>query len=374
MVHTARALSLAAAWAVVIAGCGDPLIVLGDAPGRMRVVAGVGDSVGTRIDSLAARTRLSEPAAVAFDAGRGLLYVADRGSLVQIAGVTRRVARVFAVASDGRITLLFETGSCSGPCPESVHSMTVSPDGALLLTDVVAHRIYRMTPGAAQPVVIAGDGTAGDAPDGAVAALSQLRAPSGIALSSDGRVWFAEQLGHRVRVIESDGRLRTVAGGTRGAGGDGGPGVQAGLDNPAGIAIAGAVLYIADRLNHRIRTLSLTTGVIETIAGVGAGGFAGDGGPAGLARFDRPDGIAVAADGLTLFVSDFGNHRVRAVHLGAGTIRTLVGNGSPAWNGVGNVAGETSLDRPAGIAAGGPGFLFIADTGHSVVWRTVVRL
>jgi hypothetical protein len=150
--------------------------------------------------------------------------------------------------------------------------------------------------------------------------------------------------------------------------------VQAGLDNPAGLAIAGDLLYIADRLNHRVRTLSLTTGVIETIAGAGAGGFAGDGGPAGLARFDRPEGVALSADGLTLFITDFGNHRVRAVHLGTGTIRTLAGNGSTAWNGEGNIAGATSLHRPAAIATGGSGFLFIADAGHSVIWRTVVRL
>jgi DNA-binding beta-propeller fold protein YncE len=224
------------------------------------------------------------------------------------------------------------------------------------------------------PVVVAGNGIAGDATDGTTAAQAQLRAPSGIALSSDGRIFVAEQLGHRVRVIETDGRLNTVAGGRRGGAGDGGPAELAGLDNPAGILIAGDVLYIADRLNHRVRALSLTTGVIETIAGSGAPGFAGDGGAAVLARLDRPDALAISADGLTMFVADHGNHRVRAVHLGTATIRTLAGNGSLDWNGQGHAGGDTSIDRPAGLAAGGTGFLFIADFGHSVIWRTIVRL
>jgi hypothetical protein len=371
VVRSAGALTLAS---LVLAACGDPLIVLGDAPGRMRIVVGVGDSIGTRIDSVATRTRLADPTGIAFDASSGVLFAADRGALVQSGGSTRRVARLFSVRSDGRLTLVFSTANCPANCPEAVHSLAVAPNAAVYITDVVGHRVFRLDPGSTAPAMIAGSGTAGDSPDGALAAGSRIRSPAGIAVAPDGRIYFAEQAGHRVRVIDPDGRLRTVAGtGTAGVAGDGGPASTALLNNPAGIALGGDVLYIADRLNQRIRAVSLTTGIITTVAGQGSAGYSGDGGDAAVARFDRPESVALSSDLVTLFVADYGNHRVRAVNLGTRVIQSIAGTGSVVWSGAGRPAGETSLEWPSGVATG-LGFLFIADFGHSVVWRTVIRL
>jgi sugar lactone lactonase YvrE len=371
VVRTTFALTLAA---LSLGACGDPLIVLGDAPGRMRVVLGVGDSIGTQVDSVATRTRLTEPTAVAFDAASSLLYAADRGAVKQSGGITRRVARIFSVRSDGRLTLVFSSAACTVNCPEAVHSMTVGADGTLYLTDWVGHRVFRWNRGANSPVVIAGDGQAGDAPDGTPAVQARLRSPAGIVAASDGKLYFSEQLGHRIRFIDSSGQLHTVAGtGAPGFFGDRGPAASAALNQPSGLALHSDVLYVAERLNHRIRAVSLTTGIIETVAGQGVQGFAGDNGDALLARLDRPASVAVSDDGVTLFIADYGNHRVRAVNLGTGTVQTVAGTGSDAWNGTGRPAGETSLELPSGLAAIS-GFLFIADTGHSVVWRTVIRL
>jgi DNA-binding beta-propeller fold protein YncE len=372
VVRPTFALILAAALA--LAACGDPLIVLGDAPGRMRIVLGVGDSIGTQVDSVATRTRLTEPTAVAFDAASSVLYAADRGAVIQSDGITRRVARVFSVRSDGRSTLAFSSAACTAVCPEAIQSMAVSADGTLYLTDWVGHRVFRWNRGSTSPVVIAGDGQAGDAPDGVPAQQASLRSPAGIVAASDGRLYFSEQLGHRIRFIDSSGQLQSVAGiGAPGFSGDGGQATSAALNQPTGLVLHGDLLYIADRLNHRIRAISLTTGIIETVAGQGVQGFAGDNGDAFLARFDRPASAAVSDDGVTLFIADYGNHRVRAVNLRTRTVQTVSGTGSSAWNGAGRPAGETSLEMPSGVAARS-GFLFIADTGHSVVWRTVIRL
>jgi hypothetical protein len=81
----------------------------------------------------------------------------------------------------------------------------------------------------------------------------------------------------------------------------------------------------------------------------------------------------VAATDLALFVSDHRNNRVRAVDLRAGTIRTFAGTGSNAYNGAGRSAGATALDRPTAIVTSTRGFIFIADTGHSIVWRAVIQ-
>jgi sugar lactone lactonase YvrE len=221
VVRSAAALTLGAI-AAALAACGDPLIVLGDAPGRMRIVIGVGDSIGTRIDSVATRTRLTEPAAVAFDGSQAVLYVADRGALVQSGGSTRRVARLFSVRSDGRLRVVFSTATCPSACPELVHSLAVGTNAALYITDINTQRVFRLDRGSSVPAVIVGNGTAGDSPDGTLATQSRVRAPAGIAVAPDGRIYFAEQAGHRIRAIDGDGRLRTIAGtGSAGGAGDG---------------------------------------------------------------------------------------------------------------------------------------------------------
>jgi large repetitive protein len=114
-------------------------------------------------------------------------------------------------------------------------------------------------------------------------------------------------------------------------------------------------------------------GVITTIAGVpGSAAYTGDGGFAVDAALDRPVALALTPDRRQLFISDLGNDRVRAIDLASGAIRTFAGTGSRTWTGSRRLAGETSLFRPFGLDAAANGFLFIVDSGHSVVWRTSV--
>jgi sugar lactone lactonase YvrE len=347
--------------------------VTGDAPGFMTIVAGVGDSIGTRVDSLARRTKLTEPRAIAFDDASGVLYVADRGSTISAGGTTRRVARILAVESNGRSRLLIDGSACPAPsCPELVHSMAVAADGSVVLGDPVGHRIYRLRPGIGIEV-IAGTGSPGDSPDGTAATAAALRGPAGIAIDAAGRLLFSEQTGHRVRAIRSDGTLETIAGtGVPGAAGDGGPAHQATLNGPAGLAVSeSGVLYIADRLNARIRAVMLQTGTIDRVAGTNPG-YGGDGGPASSALLDRPESVAISPDGLSLYMADSGNHRVRLVNLVDGTVSTFAGTGSTAFTGAGRVAGDTSLATPTAVETSANGFLFVTDTGHFAVWRTRV--
>lgn len=364
--RTARALILF----VLAAACADPVIVTGDAPGVMRVVAGVPDSIGTRVDSLARRTRLYEPGAIAFDDASGVLYVADRGASVTSGGTTRRVARIFAVRSNGRMSLILDSSQCpAAVCPENVHSMDVESDGAIVLSDITGHRLFRL-PVTGIPSVLAGNGAPGDAADGQPASGAAIRRPAGVVVTGDGRIYFSEQLGQRVRSIDSNGLLGTVAGnGTPGNGGDG-PATAVSLNGPSGLALADGILYVADRLNGRVRAVDLAAGTVSAVAGTLPGGFSGDGGPAANARLDRPESLTVSADHVSLYIADSGNHRIRSVNLATGTIVTLAGTGSIVYNGERRPAGDTSLFSPTGVVAN-LGFLFIADTGHSTVWRTL---
>jgi DNA-binding beta-propeller fold protein YncE len=366
---------VAAGAALVLAGCGEPFVVLGDAPGLMRIVLGVGNSIGTTVDSLAVGTRLTTPGGVAFDAGTGVLYAGDRGSLRQVNGITTPVARIFSVTSRGRATLLLDAGGCAaGTCILQPTAMALAPDGSLIIADQVGNRVFRYMPSGASSV-IAGDGTSGTVADGQPAATSPISRPAGVAVASDGTIYISEAGGHRVRRINAAGLLETVAGtGDAGHSGDGGHATAAELNEPAGLALRDGVLYISDVIAHVIRRVD-ADGTIATLAGVpGSGGYSGDGGAAGDAALDRPVALALTPDGGQLFVSDQGNDRVRVIDLATGFIRTFAGTGGREWSGDRGLAGETALFRPAGIDAAANGFLFIVDSGHSVVWRTSVGI
>jgi DNA-binding beta-propeller fold protein YncE len=375
MGHIPRSLRplLAALLVLAATGCGEPLVVLGDAPGIMRIIIGVGDTAGARVDSLAARTRLTEPTAVTFDPASGRVYAADRGALVQAGGISRRVARIFAVTSAGRSTLLLGERPCTpAPCIEQATSMVVAPDGSLIIADAMGHRVLRFAPGGAL-TVLAGTGVRATTPDGGGATVASLDQPAGVALSNDGRIFVAESGANRVRWIDAAGVLRTYAGtGVPGHAGDGGPALAAQLHSPSGLAFHDGVLYIAEQGTHVVRAVD-GNGTIRTVAGTAfSQGFAGDGGPAASARLDRPVAVTTAPHGAALYISDRGNNRVRIVELGSGVIRTFAGTGERRYTGARLTAGQTSLSEPADVHATQGGFLFIVDSGHAVVWRTAL--
>ena len=115
--------------------------------------------------------------------------------------------------------------------------------------------------------------------------------------------------------------------------GDDGPATEAAFNRPSGVAVgAGGSLYIADGLNHRIRRIA-PDGTIETIAGTGASGYGGDGGPATQARLNWPNGVAVDTAG-NVYVADYANNRVRRI-APDGTIGTFAGTGQAGSSGDG---------------------------------------
>lgn len=343
--------------------CEDPVIIVGDLPGIMRRAAGVPDRPGTVVDSLAYATQLDQPRGLAV-AEDGTLYIADSGN-----------GRIVAVSASSRTRVLADDDGCSGACLVEPTGLALAPDGSLWIADPGAHRVFRLDPRTGSLEVRAGTGTAGDSPDGVPAVDSPLRAPAGIALTTAGLVYFSEYDGHRIRAILSDGRLHTLAGtGEPGFGGDGGPAAEARLHGPRGLALHGGTLYVADEQNDRVRSIGLPAGVMRTVAGNGIAGYAESDTIARLAKLNRPRALAFTPDGEQLFIADALNHRVRMVDLDAGRIRRFAGTGEIPFSGEGLDAADTALELPAGIVVHPSGTLFIADTGHHVVWRTPLRL
>ena len=149
--------------------------------------------------------------------------------------------------------------------------------------------------------VVAGNGLSSGGGDGGLAVGAPLSHPSGLAFDSAGNLYIAESYASKIRKVDTNGIITTVAGGGPGGGGfagDGGPATQALLQIPTGIAVdKSGNLYIADCFNQRIRMVTASTGIISTIAGSNVTGWAGDGGPATKATLAFPTSIAVDSSG-----------------------------------------------------------------------------
>ena len=209
-----------------------------------------------------------------------------------------------------------------------------------------------------------GVGRAGDSGDGGPAASAMLNGPFDVAFDGDGNLYLSDTFNHRVRRVDAEtGVISTVAGcGRKGFGGDGGPATEALLDEPYGVCLDRiGNLFIVDRLNRRVRRVDAETGVISTVAGNGGDRHGGDGGPATLASFNEPNGAALGPDEATLYIADVAGHRVRAVDLRDGTIRTFAGNGRAVHDGDGGPAASASLHGPRAVEAAPDGTLYILE-------------
>jgi sugar lactone lactonase YvrE len=207
--------------------------------------------------------------------------------------------------------------------------------------------------------------------DGGPALSAQFGYLGGLAFDRAGDLYIADLGNNRIRRIDRDGMVSTVAGngpihGASGSfGGDGGPAASAQLWYPADIAFdSDGNLFIADSGNNRIRKVD-QQGVITTVVGDGTSGFGGDGGPATAAQLKTSglSGVAIAFDAAgNLYIADGGNARVRRMDT-KGIISTIAGNGVSGFSGDGGPATAAKLSRPSGLAFDAAGNLYIADTG-----------
>ena len=200
----------------------------------------------------------------------------------------------------------------------------------------------------------------------------------GIAFDSTGNLVVFDTNDSRVRKV-TGGVVTTIAGtGTYGFTGDGGPATSAELSYPwAGGYDGKGNLYVLDAYNNRVRMID-TNGNISTVAGsgatgCGAGGYSGDGGPATSATLNCPIGLDVDAAG-DLFISDYFNFVIRRVDGTTHVITTIVGTpGKPGYSGDGGPATSATIAYADRVSVNGAGNLFISDSGNDVIRRVKDR-
>ena len=225
--------------------------------------------------------------------------------------------------------------------------------GNLLIADVYNFRIFRVDR-AGVLTTVAGGGT--NSRDGARALEADIE-PWWLAVDPRGIVYFLEKDRNRVRQIDANGTVRTVAGnGEEGFTPDGGAAVQAKLAGASGIALdAAGRLYIADTNNHRVRRVR-ADGILETFAGTGEAGVDGLNGPASRAKLTAPRAVFVDSQGAVYIADNRRNGRLLRVD-SAGVIR--------------NAAPNVTFVSPQGVGATADGVLYVTEGGSGVVRRIV---
>jgi sugar lactone lactonase YvrE len=243
--------------------------------------------------------------------------------------------------------------------------------GNLFIADAENQRVRKVN-AAGTITTIAGLNYSNYSGDGGPATNAGLNFPADVAVDPSGTLFVADTGNNVIRVVNSNGIINTVAGNDANPpfgtySGDGGPATNASFAFPICIALdVNGNLLIADDYNDRIREVN-TNSIVSTVAGNGSSSYSGDGGPATNASLSGPTGAAVDAAG-NLFIADGNSQRIRKVNP-EGIIMTVAGNGTNAYSGDGGPATNASLSDPEGVAVDALGNVFIADTYNNRIRR-----
>lgn len=331
-------------------------------PGNIQTIAGNGSTFYSGDGGPAIQAGLNVPVGVSTDRS-GNLFVTDQfnhrirkitpdGKISTIAGTG-----VAGFSGDGGPAINAEINTPTGVFADN--------NGNIFIADVGNQRIRKVN---ASGIIttVAGNGVKGYGGDGGPAIDASFYNCVRVVVDASGNLFVADQSNHRIRRITSDGIISTFAGngvGTPASGafsGDGGPAIDASLNNPTSLVVdSSGVVYFADQFNQRIRKVALN-GIITTIAGTGVAGYGGDNGPAASALLNYPGGITIDAAG-NLYFSDDLNYRVREISTD-GTITTVAGNGATGFSGDGGPATSAALNGNFGLALDLSGNLYIADS------------
>ncbi|HEV8145301.1 MAG TPA: hypothetical protein VGP79_02920 [Bryobacteraceae bacterium] len=337
-----------------IADDDNAIIVKVGPDGIANVVAGNGLLGLSGNNGLAVNASLGQPISVAVDAS-GNIYIGEYSGLI------------LKVTSDGIIRTFAGTGvngfsGDNGPALQAqigqVYGMVFDSAGNLYFSELDNHRIRRITPGGIITTV-AGTGVAGFSGDGGPATAAKLDQPSRLAIDGNNALYIVDLNSHLVRKIVN-GTITTIAGNGTGQGEDI-PAATAALAPLAVTVGPTGIVYITDFLTSGIRRID-TNGRIRTIAGSAGSGFSGDGGPALSAKFNFTLYPSLAIDSTgALLVGDNQNGRVRRITADQ-RVATVAGNGLYRFSGNGGPATSASLNFPLGIATDSAGNIYIAET------------
>jgi hypothetical protein len=310
----------------------------------------------------ATAAQLREPFHVSFGP-RGEMYIAEAAN--HCIRCVDADGKIRTVAGCGRKGYSGDGGAATAATLNEPYGVAADRQGNLFIVDRLNACVRRVEARSGVIRTLAGTGAPGYGGDGGPAAGAQLKEPNGQALDGRGHLFIADVQDNRIRRVDLEtGTITTVAGtGRRAFSGDGGPATEAAINGARAVDVdTEGNLYVCEREGNRIRRIDARSGIIRTLAGTGAAGYSGDGGPAREATFRGPKWIHLDAEG-SLYVVDTENHCVRRIDLSSGRITTAAGSGTRGGAGDGGPATAAQLDRPHGCSVRA-GVLYIADTNN----------
>lgn len=330
----------------------------------INTIAGNGANGYTGDGSLATNAKLNGPDFICLDAV-GNIYFSDSYNN-RIRKVTVSTGIISLVAGDGTQNFGGDGGLATLAKLDTPTGLALDGSGNLYFADGGNSRIRKINLSSGIITTVYGTGILNSTGDGGPASSADIWVPNDIKFDAAGNLFLAEP--YKIRKITvSSGIITTVAGnGTAGYTGDGGPAVSAQINIPLGIALdAVGNIYFADSYNHMIRKVTVSSGIISSIVGNGAPGYAGDGGLATSAQMTSPRGVFVDA-GNNIFIKDAGNFRIRKVTFSTGIINTIVGNGTAGFSGDGGLATSAQISNISGtgITLDAAGNLYFCDSNN----------
>ena len=343
---------------------------------NITTVAGNGTAGYNGDNILAINAELNAPVGVAFDAF-GNLYVADYQN-ARIRKINVGTNIISTVAGNGS-ALGYNGDNIPAVTAglTSVFGVAIDVSGNLFLTELNGHRIRKVDVTTGLISTIAGNGIAGYNGDNILATSAELTGPANIVIDANGNIFFVDAGNSgRIRKIDAGtGIITTIAGsGTAGFNGDNIPATSAQLNAPDGLALDGfGNIFISDAGNQRIRKITAGTGIITTIAGNGIYGYNGDNISATSAELADPSGLSTDAAG-NVYISDQLNQRIRKVTVSTGLITTVAGTGTAGFNGDNIPAISAKINYPAGIVLDLSGNIWFADYANNRIREVSVNL
>lgn len=325
--------------------------------GVINTIAGNGSTNYSGNGGPAIDAGLATPLSAGSDASGNYYIGANNGTVRKIN--TSGLITVFA--GTGTTGMSGDGGPATAAQIGGINDIYVDNSGNFFLSDASNNRILKINT-AGVISTVAGTGTAGYTGDGGPATAAKLTTPASVRGDNSGNLYISDYGNNVIRKISASGIITTIGGdGTSGFSGDGGPATAAKLNGPADIYRDGSGnIYIADRNNKRVRKIN-ASGTIETIAGTGTTGFAGDGGPATAAQMSFPISVTMDCAG-NLYVADILDRRVRRIGTD-GIITTIAGTGVAGGAGEGVPATAGQISSANRIRINNDGDMLIADAG-----------
>lgn len=340
-------------------------LALPSAAQTITTIAGNGTHAFSPDGSLAATSSL----ALALDSVSNLVedpdgnLVFSEGNAARVRRILKKTGALETVAGSGRASFAGDGGPATKAALKSPSEIAIDPRGNLYVADAANYVLRRVDAKTKLITTIAGIRKNAFTGDG-LASQAGLARPGGLALDREGRLVIADTMNGRLRRLDfKSGRIETLAGsGDMAFNGRAGKALETAMawPNAPRIDRAGNVWFCATG-NNRVLKLDAKSGQVLVAAGNGLNKYGGDGVPGPDAQLSQPASLAVDGSG-NVFIADTRNHAIRRLDAKTGILTTVAGDGTPGFEGDGGPAAKARLNLPTGLGLDGKGNLYVVDS------------